>query len=72
MTAAAVVGDPQAVEAYLSTPDGRRVAREVARSIFEDEDRIAAYEFGDDLGLASPVVRELDRLIDRRNREDRP
>ena len=72
MSAVAVVGHPQAVEAYLSTPDGRRVAREVARSVFEDEDRVAAYELGDDLGLAAAVVRELDRLIDQRNREDRP
>ena len=72
MTAVAVVGDRQAVEAYLNTPDGRRVAREVARSVFEDEDRVAAYEVGDDLGLALAVVRELDRLIAQRNREDRP
>lgn len=66
-----LLGDRTAVEAFLATPEGARFARQAAATIFADEDRLAQFELGHDLGLPPAVERALDRLIEVRNRGNR-
>ncbi len=71
MSVAAIIGDPDAVAAFLASPAGAGVARELAAAVFADDDRLAAYELGEDVGLPAAVEAELDRLIEQRNRRER-
>ena len=64
-----LIGDRATVDAYLRT--NRAVARDIARAVFYDEDRLAQHEAaldGDDLPPA--VAIELGRLIAARNAKD--
>lgn len=65
-----LLGDRTAVDAFLATPEGARFARQIAAAIFEDEDRLADFELGENLGLPVAVEYALDRLITARNRSD--
>ncbi len=69
MSAVAIFGDRAAVDAYLSSPDGRETAREMAEAIFRDEAACSEYELGFGRDPHPAVERELQRLIAARNRE---
>jgi hypothetical protein len=69
MSTVALIGDRATVDAFLRTREGRQVAREVARAILRDDDRLALHETGlDDDDLPPAVAVELARLIAARNR----
>lgn len=65
-----ILGDRAAVERFLDSPHGAATAAAMAAEVFADEERLAAFELGDD-ELPAPVEAALNRLIERRNREDR-
>lgn len=65
-----ILGEPHEVEAFLRSPDGRATAQAAARSIFEDEDRLAAIEAGLEDVTSQAVEEELARLLAARDRKD--
>ncbi len=71
MSAVTVVGGRAAMDAYLSSPEGRETAREMAEAIFRDDAVCSEYELGWGRDPHPAVERELQRLIAARNREDR-
>jgi hypothetical protein len=70
VTVVGIIGERRAVDAYLSGPHGADAARALARRVFEDDDRLAAFELGE-AELPAAVEAELDRLITQRNRRER-
>lgn len=68
----ALIGDRATVDAYLRTRDGRGLARDIARALFADEERLAAYEAALDGDRLPPAVEyELSKLITARNAQER-
>jgi len=70
VSAVAVVGDRAAVDAYLSSPEGRDTARALAKAVFRDEAACSEYELGLGPDPHPAVERHLQRLIAARNRRE--
>jgi len=66
----AVLGDRGQVAAFLNSAKGLATARVIAQQIFDDEDALADFELGLGGDLFPAVERELQRLIDVRDRAD--
>lgn len=67
----AILGDRGQVAAFLNSAKGAATARVIAQQIYDNDDTLADFELGLGGELFPAVERELQRLIDIRDRSER-